>query len=529
VTPPISLLGGFRDVRVLVIGDAMLDTYLHGSPRELCREAPVPIVDVRERRDVPGGAANTAANLAALGARTDLVALVGDDREGEVLDDGLRASGVDPAAVVVEPGRQTLSKQRVIAADQMVVRWDVGTTDGAGSASEERIRRAIRDRWASIGCVVISDYAYGVLTPRVRATLAELRRHRPEVVVVVDAKQPTLYRDLAPTVVKPNYAEAVRLLGLITLDAGRVDQIAARGHDVLEPTGAAFAAITLDRDGAMLFGRDRRTFRSHARPGGDVRSAGAGDTFVAAIALAFANGADPGACLDIAQAASTAVLGRDGTACCTLDELTLQLAAERKVVDDIGAAVTWAELQRARGRRLVFTNGCFDILHRGHTAYLEEARSLGDALLVALNDDASVRRLKGPTRPVNTLEDRAEVLAGLSSVDLVVPFADDRPDRLIEHIRPDVFVKGGDYTEDRLPEAALVRELGGEVQILPLVSDRSTSGLIAKLRDSGSAIDPPASVRPNGSADVGVSPRALRGTVLPSDASPGRHPRRETP
>jgi rfaE bifunctional protein nucleotidyltransferase chain/domain len=150
-------------------------------------------------------------------------------------------------------------------------------------------------------------------------------------------------------------------------------------------------------------------------------------------------------------------------------------------------------------------------------------------LLVALNDDASVRRLKGPTRPVNTLEDRAEVLAGLSSVDLVVPFADDRPDRLIEHIRPDVFVKGGDYTEDRLPEAALVRELGGEVQILPLVSDRSTSGLIAKLRDSGSAIDPPASVRPNGSADVGVSPRALRGTVLPSDASPGRHPRRETP
>ena len=481
MTPSVSLVHGFRGVRALVIGDAMLDTYLHGTPRELCREAPVPIVDVQERRDAPGGAANTAANLASLGAETHLVTLVGDDREGEVLRERLESSGVQTDAVIVERGRQTLSKQRVIAAEQMVVRWDVGTTDAAELVSEERFQEALHAVWASIDCVVISDYAYGVLTPRVRATLAELRRRRPEVVVVVDAKQPTRYRDLAPTVVKPNYTEAVRLLGLTPLAAGRIDQISARGHDVLDRTGASFAAITLDRDGALLFGRGRRTFRSHARPGGDIRSAGAGDTFVAAIALAFAVGADPSACLDVAQAASTAVLDRDGTACCSLDELTLQLAAERKVVD-IGAAATWADLQRARGRRIVFTNGCFDILHRGHTTYLEQARSLGDALIVALNDDASVRRLKGPTRPVNPLEDRAEVLAGLASVDLVVPFADDRPDRLIERVRPHVFVKGGDYTEERLPEATLVRRLGGEVRILPLVDDRSTSGLIARLR-----------------------------------------------
>jgi D-beta-D-heptose 7-phosphate kinase/D-beta-D-heptose 1-phosphate adenosyltransferase len=479
---PAELLPRFPSIRALVIGETMVDSYLHGTPRDLCREAPVPIVDVHDRRDVPGGAANTAANIAALGGTVSFVSVVGDDREGGFAREHLGALGVDVEGVIVEQGRETLMKQRVIASDQMVVRCDVGTTADASAATEDRLCAALEDRWPDIDCVVLSDYAYGVLTPRVCATLAELRRGRPDVIVVIDAKQPTQYRDLSPTVVKPNYAEAVRLLGLAALTSGRVDQIAAGGHDVLGRTGAAFAAITLDRDGALLFGRGRQTFRSHATPTGNIRSAGAGDTFVAAIAMAFAAGGAPGTSLDLAQAAATAVLARDGTACCSLDELALHLASEEKILTDLDALAAWAELRRAQGHRIVFTNGCFDIIHRGHTSYLERARALGDALIVGLNDDASVRRLKGRSRPVNRLEDRAEVLAGLASVDLVVPFADDGPERLIERVRPDVFVKGGDYTEATLPEAALVRRLGGRVELLPFVRDLSTTRIIARLR-----------------------------------------------
>jgi len=485
----LDVLRRFRDVRALVIGEAMLDSYLHGVPRDLCREAPVPIVDIRERRDVPGGAANTAANLAALGAEVRFLSVVGDDREGEALRAQLAGAGIDVGGLIAEPHRQTLTKQRVMASEQMVVRCDVGTTDAASIVSEERLTAALRAAWDDVDCAVISDYGYGILTPRVRAALADMRRRRPEVTVVIDAKQPTIYRSISPTLVKPNYAEAVGVLGLAAVSAGRIDQIAARGHDVLDRTGAAYAAITLDRDGALLFGPSRRMFRSHARPAGNIRAAGAGDTFVAAIAMAFTAGAGPDAALDLAQAASAAVLDRDGTACCSLDELTLQLASERSIVDDLDAVAAWVDVRRAQGQRVVFTNGCFDILHRGHTTYLERARALGDVLIVGVNDDASVRRLKGAARPVNHLDDRAEVLAGLASVDLVVPFTEDQPLRLIERVRPDVFVKGGDYTEATLPEAPLVRELGGDVHILPFVPELSTSGIIAKLRN-GSSGDP---------------------------------------
>jgi D-beta-D-heptose 7-phosphate kinase/D-beta-D-heptose 1-phosphate adenosyltransferase len=484
-----DLVPRFRGLRALVIGEAMLDAYLYGTPRELCREAPVPIVDVLDRRESPGGAGNTATNLAALGADVRLLSVVGDDREGRSLVTRLREQGVDADGVVVEPGRGTLLKQRVIASDQMVVRFDAGTTEPASQASVDRLCDGIRRVWNDIDCVVISDYAYGVLTSAVRSTLAEMRRRRPDVTVVVDAKHPTEYAELSPTVVKPNYGEAVRLLGLAPVTDGRVDQIATRGHEVLDHTGAAFAAITVDRDGALLFGSDGATFRSEARPSGDMRSAGAGDTFVAAIALAFAAGGDPATSLELAQVAATAVVDRDGTACCSLEELILHAGSHDAVIADADIVAAWADALRARGERVAFTNGCFDILHRGHTTFLEQARKLADALIVGLNDDASVRRLKGPGRPVNRLDDRAEVLAGLASVDLVVPFSEDQPLRLIERVRPDVYVKGADYTEATLPEAPLVRRLGGRVELLPLVPDRSTTGLIETLREGAEKVE----------------------------------------
>jgi D-beta-D-heptose 7-phosphate kinase / D-beta-D-heptose 1-phosphate adenosyltransferase len=276
-----------------------------------------------------------------------------------------------------------------------------------------------------------------------------------------------------------------------------VREVAAAGERLLEMTGARIAAVTLDVDGGLVFERGRPPYRLYARPAEQSRAAGAGDTFVAAFALAIAAGGDTAAAAEIAAAAAAVVVGKRATADCTAFELRQFLFSEGKVADDLEQLAVRAEAYRRQGRRIVFTNGCFDILHRGHIAYLSRAKSLGDTLVVGVNSDESVRRLKGPPRPINSLEDRLHVLAGLSAVDHLIAFGEDTPEEVIRRIRPDVFVKGGDYTEETLPEAALVRELGGEVKILPFVQDRSTTSIIERVR-AASCDEGPAAQRAAG-------------------------------
>jgi D-beta-D-heptose 7-phosphate kinase / D-beta-D-heptose 1-phosphate adenosyltransferase len=478
-----SRVRGFRSVRALVIGEAMLDSYVRGEASRLSREAPVPIVAVKARSDAPGGAANTAVNVAALGARSALISVVGADDEGDRLQAALVDSGVDVAGVVTVDDHATLAKERILAADQMLVRIDRGATEPIDATIEDRVIERLVAGYPDADVVIVSDYDYGVLTERVLATLRELQTALPKP-LIVDARDLRRYRRLHVTAVKPNYVEAINLLGEPDRRGTRLRtaQIAANGDRLLELTGATIVAVTIDADGVMVFERGAPPYRTYCRPRADAQAAGGGDTFVATLALALADGASTPEASELASTAAAIVVGRPGTATCSADDLIGALSIGGKRLPDVAALERRAAAYRAQGRRIVFTNGCFDILHRGHVTYLERAKGLGDVLIVAVNTDASVRRLKGPSRPINTLDDRLLVLEALSCVDNVVAFDTDTPEALIEAVRPDVFAKGGDYTRESLPEAALVERLGGAVQILPLVDDRSTTGIIRRAR-----------------------------------------------
>lgn len=483
-----NVIDSFRGLNVLVIGEAMLDRYLEGPSRRLCQEAPVPVVSIDACRDAPGGAANTAVNVRSLGARVNFVSVVGDDGEGQALRRALEEGGVDTDDVFIERGRRTLAKQRVIAGSQILVRFDQGTTEPLSAAAEDFVIGRLTELFSICTAVIVSDYGYGVLTPRVLDALGELQARTPRL-LVGDSKRLAAYRRLGFTAVKPNYGEALQLLGPHAPDPahGRIPGLIACRDKLLRVTGARLVAVTLDTEGALLFEYGRPPYRTYSRPRAQTRAAGAGDTYISALTLALAAGADAPAAAELASAAAEVVVCKDGTAACTAAELKVSIAPGNKPAADVNELALRLDALRRQGASIVFTNGCFDILHRGHVTYLSRAKSLGDVLVVGVNSDESIRRLKGSGRPINSLEDRVQVLAGLSCVDLLIPFDDDTPHELIRAIRPNVFVKGGDYTRDRLPEAALVEELGGTVRILPYVENRSTSSLIDRIRALTSA------------------------------------------
>ena len=479
-----AVLGELAGLRVLVLGDAMLDTYLRGTSERLCPEAPVPVVAITERRDLPGGAANTAVNAAAFGARVTLLAATGEDEDGHTLRRALAEAGVAIGGLLAERGRTTLAKRRVLAGSQMLVRFDHGTTGPLSEAAHREIARLVTQLGAASDAILVSDYGYGVIGPRVLDALAELQRRAPRV-LVVDSKRLAAYRAASPTAVKPNFREAARLLGEPAPEGERGERITRHGRALLQATGARIVAVTLDTEGAIFFEEGREPYRTYARPGDPSRSAGAGDTFGAALAVALAAGADLPPAAEIASAAAAVVVAKDGTATCSLAELRAQIAGGDKCAASVAQLCAALDPERRRGRRVIMTSGCFDLLHRGHITYLSAAKALGDVLVVGLNTDASVRRRKGPQRPINPLEDRAQVLASLSSVDHIVPFDEDTPEALVAAVRPHAFVKGGDYTRDALPEARVVESYGGSVHILPLIHERSTTSLIEKIRAAG--------------------------------------------
>jgi D-beta-D-heptose 7-phosphate kinase/D-beta-D-heptose 1-phosphate adenosyltransferase len=490
----LSLAGAidvFRDLRVAVIGDAMLDTYLTGTTHRLCPEAPVPVVALSGRSHAAGGAGNTAVNLCRLGAAVALFSVTGDDVPGRILAGVLSEAGVPVDHILRHPSRATLVKQRVLAASQMLLRIDEGSTgvlDGTGEvALLDRLRSGL-DAWDA---VVVSDYGYGVLTPGVLRLLRDRQARAPRL-LLVDAKDLGAYRAVGATAVKPNYTQACRLLKESPGDPNgdRAAWVQARGDRVLDRTGARIAAVTLDSDGALVLERDRPPYRTYSRPAQHAQPAGAGDTFLSAFTLALAAGCTAPAAAELASAAAAIVVERGGTASCSAQELRAylgaRLAASGKHVADRERLAALIRAYRREGRQIVFTNGCFDILHRGHVTYLSRAKSLGDVLIVGLNSDESIRRLKGPGRPITAAEDRIQVLAALSCIDHIAVFDDDTPCDLLRIIRPDVYVKGGDYARAMLREAPLVEALGGTVRILPYVEDCSTTGIIQRIR-SGAA------------------------------------------
>jgi D-beta-D-heptose 7-phosphate kinase / D-beta-D-heptose 1-phosphate adenosyltransferase len=482
---PSSVLARMEELCVLVIGDAILDAYLHGRTSRLCREAPVPVVDLGERVEQPGGAANVAMNLRALGAGVTLVSVVGDDPPGAALRRHLAGAGVHVDRLLVQPGRRTLTKQRVLAGEQLLVRLDDGDAGPVDQGIEGRLVDGLGRLAAGHDAVLVSDYAAGVVGPTVLACLRRLQAEA-RALLTLDARHLAPYRGLGATVAKPNYQEAAALLGIGPAEGWdrRVALLEQQGERLRGLLGAKVVAVTVDADGALLFEADRPPHRTYARPpvAAQLWPTGAGDTFSSVLTLALAAGADVPAAGELASAAAAIVVARPGTAVCTRADLRGAVTgAARRVTDPAGLSDLVAEHRRA-GRRIVFTCGCFDLLHAGHVACLNRAKALGDVLVVGVNADASVRRLKGPDRPLNRLEDRLAVLAGLSCIDHLVPFEADTPVQLLEALRPDVFVKGGDYHPDTVPEAPLVSALGGRVEIVEYLDGYSTAGVVQRIR-----------------------------------------------
>jgi rfaE bifunctional protein kinase chain/domain/rfaE bifunctional protein nucleotidyltransferase chain/domain len=484
-----SLLDAMAEVDLAVLGDAVLDAWLSGSSERLCREAPVPAVNVEHRAARPGGAANTAANAAALGARVRFAAVVGGDDDGRALRDALGESGVSPDDLVVDSGRRTTAKRRVVVGDQMLARLDDADNRPLARPLQDLFTARMERLCRAADAVLVADYGLGALTQPARQRLAARRPDRP--LLVVDAHDLRPWRPVRPTAVTPNWEEARELLGPLVDEVGepsdRADFVERHAGELFAATRARLVVVTLDRDGAVLLEPDRPAHRAYVQPVAQARTTGAGDSFAAAFTLALAAGADPTSALEVAVAAATVVVNGVGTQVCDLAALRGWLGlAERSVLSSAELAAAVGRHRQA-GRRVVFTNGCFDVLHRGHISYLNEAKRHGDVLVVALNGDRSVRALKGPDRPVNAVEDRAAVLAALSCVDHIAVFDEDSPRKLLEVVRPDVYVKGGDYTPEMLPETPLVRRLGGEVRILGYLADHSSTRIIERIRATSGA------------------------------------------
>ncbi len=475
-----TALRGLGAPRVAVLGDCMLDRYIWGDAGRVSPEAPVPVVHARREEDRPGGAANVALNLAALGAQPACFGAVGADAMGATLRAALAAAGVDAGGLVSCPDRPTVQKIRIVARNQQMLRVDREDVKPLGAAQEAELGAALCA--APWDALVLSDYGKGVLTPSLCAlALAEARRRGAPSVVDPKQKDFSWYR--GATIVTPNRAEAEAAAGAPLGDAAA---LALAGERLRRAAELRLLLVTLGAEGMLLLreGQAPLQLPTAARQVFDVT--GAGDTVVAMVAAGLGGGLPAEAAVRLANVAAGLKVAKVGTATVGREELlhALHAAGGDKVLaaDDFAGAAALAAGWRREGLRVVFTNGCFDLLHAGHVRYLQEARRCGEVLALGLNSDASVRRLKGEGRPFNPLADRAEVLAALACVDAVIPFTDDTPEELIRHLGPDVLVKGADWRDREVAGAAAVRARGGEVRFVELLPGRSTTSLAGKIR-----------------------------------------------
>ncbi|WP_028980884.1 D-glycero-beta-D-manno-heptose 1-phosphate adenylyltransferase [Sporocytophaga myxococcoides] len=479
-----NLIGNFEGKKILIVGDAILDTYIKGYSERLSREAPVPIINVEEQIHECGGAANTAINCSALGAEVIFITVLGKDNDGKELIDVLKSNKINTDYIIQEKNRSTLSKRRVTASSSILLRIDEGNTDSISSETESVLYDRIKKIYHSVDAVILSDYGYGILTESVIKHLRKLKSEK-EKIFVIDSKDLKKFKSIQPKAVKPNYEETVTLLNLskITNNA-RIKQVSVKGEKLLEVTGAEVVISTMDADGSFLFEKGKEPFWIKAIPGDNRNAIGAGDTFISAFALSLCCKNDAKAALEIASAAASIVVQKEGTCSCSAEELKGYFSGNPKYFNSLLSLVGKIEKFRVSGKKIVFTNGCFDILHKGHIDLLNQAKSFGDILIVGLNSDISIKRLKGEDRPINSLEDRISVLSGLATIDFIISFEEDSPSKIIQAIKPDFFVKGGDYKTKIIPEASIVNEFGGEVRVVGFIEDKSTTNIINKIKDS---------------------------------------------
>lgn len=463
----------FSAGQVVVAGDVMLDRYLFGGTSRISPEAPVPVVHVRETDDRPGGAANVAVNLASLGARTTLLGIVGQDDEATTLGSILGGQGID-CRFAVTTRWPTITKTRVLSRGQQLIRLD--REEPCGDAADS-LAEPLAGALGNADVVILSDYGKGALSD-VAGLIARCRS--ASVPVLIDPKGADFRKYRGASLITPNQTEFEAVAGHCVDDDTLVERATAMCVDLKLDA----LLVTRSEKGMLLIesGKEPVFLSTQAREVFDVT--GAGDTVIATIAGALACGESLQAAATLANLAAGVVVRKIGVA--TVTPAEIQIASLPRSPGD-AALLTELELlpviaaARERKEKIVMTNGCFDIIHPGHVAYLREARELGDRLIVAVNDDESVGRLKGEGRPINTLVDRMTVLAGLSSVDWVVPFSEDTPARLIGDVLPDTLVKGGDYKPDEVVGADVVIKNGGDVSILAFRDGHSSSSVIEKL------------------------------------------------
>ena len=473
----ISLLKNGRP-NILVVGDLMIDHYLWGKAERISPEAPVQVVDVGHETTVLGGAGNVVNNLIALGATVSVASAIGDDANGKELTLMLKAIGVKTEGLVTQHDRKTSKKSRVIASNQQILRYDKESKDAIETESVQKILDAVKKDLFLYDIIILSDYGKGVITTELSQGIITMARASGKK-VLVDPKGKDYGKYRGAHLLTPNKKEAMEATGIEIKDDASLQSALLW---LKNECGLDRSMITLSEDGIAIYDEKLKRFPTVAQEVYDVT--GAGDTVIASIAFALSSNRSIDEAARFANLAAGVVVAKIGSATVTLDEIEEYEAmlhqsssdAHIKSFEEIERIVTRC---RAGGKRVVFTNGCFDILHVGHVKYLQVAKSFGDILIVGLNSDASVHALKGPSRPVNTEDDRAYILAALESVDYVVKFGDDTPYELIKMLRPDVLVKGGDYTG----KAVVGTEFAGELKLVEFVEGKSTTSTIAKIQE----------------------------------------------
>lgn len=465
---------------VLVLGDLILDRYIEGHASRVSPEAPVLVFEKQSERYLLGGACNVAANLVALGAQTSILGVIGADMAGEQLKALLEEGGIDVSALVVDESRPTTRKTRYVSKTSQVLRVDSEKRHSVAGEVKQAILACLAVRPFPYKAILLSDYGKGVLTRELIEAAVEAA-HSTGGLVVVDPKGVDYERFRGVDLLTPNREEAEAATGIKAPGLAELKLVAAR---LRELTGIERATITLGSEGVFFEDQpgEARIIPTEAKAVFDVT--GAGDTVIAMLTLALTSGVSLVDSLRLANVAAGIVVARFGTWAVSKQEILSVLGQQTNGKTlDLQEAISIAARMRTEGRRLVFTNGCFDILHPGHTDYLARARSYGDALMVAINSDASVRRQKkGEDRPINPLEDRIDVLSGLQAVDFVLPFDADTPGELIEAITPEVLVKGEDWRERGVVGQDWVESHGGQVVLVPLRSGCSTSAIIDRIR-----------------------------------------------
>jgi len=477
-----AVLHGFPRLSILVVGDVMLDRYIWGSCSRICPEAPVPVVLLSKRTDSPGGAANVANNLSALHIKSFLAGFVGADESAEVLKRECRSQGIDVSGLVASEGVCTVTKTRIMADDRQVVRLDEEVVPKPSEARSDlllaEIERILTDNL--IDAIVLSDYAKGVCTPYLCGRLMEIaKKHR--VPVFVDPKGRDYMKYAGATAIKPNRVEMVEVAQAM----GWSSNVIEAAQSLREALDLEFVALTLGAHGIALVERESlHEMPTVAREVFDV--SGAGDTVIACLVAALccnlslaesAAVANLGAAQVIARLGSTPVSRPDLLAAVTAQERSNGLRKLYSLED----LVTLAEAWRREGKTVAITNGCYDLLHAGHVRLLEDSAMTADRLIVAINSDESVKRLKGPSRPLMPEPERVTVLSALECIDAVVVFEEDTPLNVITAIRPDALIKGGDYTKETVVGADVVESYGGSIVLVPLVPGLSTTNLAAAI------------------------------------------------